>query len=208
MAQPGVLEERLPLSGWAMLRHMLGRHYWPRVVFATSYVAAVVAIGSADRYGTWYVPVVAVPVTLAALPTLLVEWTRIREHADAQLRTHRHLVVSVTSAVAATVMVALAVLIGTVDAAAWRALRQEGLAGQLVVAPLLVVAGGMALVMWVYIGCLVHAVAPTSGKWDWLRETTAVVVLSAAIVLPTMLVVVVYQMWMLLDVKIGTGVGL
>ena len=32
MALPGVLEERSPLSGWAMLRHMLGRHHWPWVV--------------------------------------------------------------------------------------------------------------------------------------------------------------------------------
>ncbi|MDE0168463.1 MAG: hypothetical protein OXS29_02975 [bacterium] len=98
-------------------------------------------------------------------------------------------------------------LVGTVDVAAWRALRQEGLAGQLVVAPLLALAGGIALVMWVYIGCLVHAFAPTSEKWAWLRETTGLVVVFAAVVLPAMLVVVVYQMWVLLDVRIAVTGG-
>lgn len=194
---PGVLEERPPLSGWAMLLHMLGRHYWPWVVFITSHLAALAALGCVERYGTWYLPVVAVPIAVAALPTVLVLWTRLRQPADAQLRVHRQLVVSVTSAVGATV------LVGTVDAAAWRALRQEGLVGQLVVAPLLAVAGGIALVMWVYIGCLVHAFVPTSGKWAWLREATGLVAVFAAVVLPAMLVVVVYQMWVLVDVRIG-----
>ena len=76
------------------------------------------------------------------------------------------------------------------------------------VAPLLAATGGIALVMWVYIGCLAHAVAPTAEKWDWLRETAAVVVMFAAVVLPALLVVVVYQMWRLVDVRIAaTAVG-
>ncbi|MCY4369365.1 MAG: hypothetical protein OXF41_08070 [bacterium] len=186
---------------------MLSRHYWPWVVDVAGYVAALAAIAGVARYGTWYIPVVALPVALAALPTSLVLWTRLRQYADAQLRVHRQLVVSVTSAVGGTVMVVLAVLVGTVDAAAWQALRQEGLVGQLVVAPLLAVAGGITLVMWVYIGCLVQAFTPTAERWAWLRETAAVVVVFAAAVLPTLLVVVVYQMWRLVDVRIATTAG-
>ena len=72
--------------------------------------------------------------------------------------------------------------------------------GQLVVAPLLAVAGGITLVMWVYIGCLVQAFTPTAERWAWLRETAAVVVVFAALVLPTLLVVVAYQMW-----RLGVG---
>ena len=75
------------------------------------------------------------------------------------------------------------------------------------VAPLLAATGGIVLVMWVYIGCLVHAVAPTAAKWDWLRETAAVVVVFAAVVLPALLVVVVYQMWVLIDVRIAATAG-
>ena len=186
---------------------MLGVHEWPWVVAVTSYVAAMAVFYGVGRYGAWYIPVVAVPVALAAIPTLLVLWTRLRQHADAQLRVHRQLVVSVTSAVGGTVMVALAVLVGTVDATAWQALLQESLADQTVVGPLLAATGGIALVMWVYIGCLVHAVTPTAAKWDWLRETTAVVVMFAAVVLPTLLVVVVYQMWVLLDLRIAATAG-
>ena len=104
--------------------------------------------------------------------------------------------------------VVLAVLVGTVDGEAWRAISQARLVGRLVVGPMMVSSLVVSLVAWVYVGCLVHAFGPQDKKWDWLSETAGVVTLTAAGILPVGLGWVVYQMWRLLDVGIAaTGGG-
>ena len=105
-------------------------------------------------------------------------------------------------------MVALAVLVGTVDATVWDALSQERLVIQKVVGPLFGAGLVVALVAWVYAGCLLQAFLPREEKWDWLRETAAVMALTGTAVLPPMLVLVAYQMWVLIDVRVAaTAVG-
>ena len=106
------------------------------------------------------------------------------------------------------VFVAVAVLVGTVDAAAWDALAAAGALIDLFVLTMVTWSAAVALVAWVYLGCLAHAFAPASTRWDPVRETAAVVAVGAGLMLPLMMPLVLYQIWRLVDVNIaGTATG-
>ncbi|MXY75597.1 MAG: hypothetical protein F4Y40_00675 [Acidimicrobiia bacterium] len=172
-------------------------------------LAIVLGLGAAaNRFGAWYLLVIYVPTAPLAVLTWPVLWKRGRRWLSERLRAQRPLLVSIASAGAGVVFVAVAVLVGTVDATAWDALAAAGALIDLLVVPMVTWSAAVALVAWVYLGCLAHAFAPASTRWDPLRETAAVVAVSAGFMLPLMMPLVLYQIWRLVDINIvSTAIG-
>ena len=176
---------------------------WPELV-----VLIVRAAAGLSTWGIWRGDV-ATWFTLAVWPATLtlsayvapVVFTRYSRGAAAALGPHRNLTVAIASAVGGMVFVALAVLVATLDTAAWQALATTDEIVAVLVAPAFTWSVTLCTVAWVFLGCLVHAFAP----WDPLRETAAVVTLSAAGLLPVALPTVGYQVLRLADVNIAAG---
>ena len=176
---------------------------WPELVVLIVRAAAGLStwgIGRGD-VATWFTLAVwpATP-TLSAYVAPVV-FTRYSRGAAAALGPHRNLTVAIASAVGGMVFVALAVLVATLDTAAWQALATTDQIVAVLVAPAFTWSVTLCTVAWVFLGCLVHAFAP----WDPLRETAAVVTLSAAGLLPVALPTVGYQVLRLADVNIAAG---
>lgn len=159
------------------------------------------------RYGHWVTFLVWFPSLVPVVLGFPVLSMKFRTHADSALLHRRPLVISIASSVGGAVFVALAVLVATVDAAAWEVLASEGRIGPLVLAPLYTWSATLALVVWVYLGCLLHAFAPTGAAWDPLRETAAVLTVGSVFLLPVGFLTVGFQMWSLVDVAISSTRG-
>ena len=110
-------------------------------------------------------------------------------------------VLSVASAGLGGVLVALAVLLGVVDADVWAALTAAGKGVEWVVAPTVVWFAILSLAVWAFVGYGVHA----GFAWGALRRTAAGVACTAALVLPLLVPVVGYQVWRLVDARIASG---
>lgn len=160
--------------------------------------AAFLAV-SAGGSGALFLTTVALPVTALALLLSPVLSLRYRRWAAEELRPHRQLAVGVASAVGGIVFVALAVLVATVDSAAWQAIADDDQVVALFLAPVYTWAATVAVVVFVFLGCLTHAVS----RWDSLREAAGVVALNAAFVAPLALLLVAYQLLRLVDVNIA-----
>lgn len=187
----------------SQIRQAITDQYAPIVVVGM-FAATWLSWSLGSRVGAWFILTVCVPlITLCAI-VLPILSMRYRRWLAGALKPHRNLLVGVGSAVGAMVFVALAVLVGTVDAAAWQRLTAAGQIGGLVIGPTFTWMAALALAVWVFIGCLVHAFAP----WDPLRQVAAVTAVNAAFLLPPTLIAVAYQVWRLVDLNIArTAIG-
>lgn len=168
-------------------------------------IAAIVvllfATAGADRVGTWFFLTVWTPIAVLLVLISPILSRRYRRWAAEALTSHRQLFLGVASGVGGMVAVALAVLIGTVDTTAWQILNTAGQVMELFAVPTFTWMVTLGVVAWVFLGCVVHALA----RRKPLREIAATVTVNATLLLPPALMAVAYQMWRLVDVNIASG---
>lgn len=168
------------------------RATWPGVVVTGACVLALAGWRAATLLDVaWFsllVPVPALLLPLLVAPVLSVRW---RQWVSAQLASSRQLLVRIAASVGGMVFVALAVLVGTIDASAWHRLAGAGRIGPIVMNPSFTWLTTLVLVALVFLGCLVHRFT----TWPAYQEAAATVALSATVLLPVLMLTVGYQIW-------------
>ena len=176
----------------------------PRVLLVLLGVALGVALLVAGRRDPSIGSILCVWIPLGVLFVLLVpaaafpSWGR---RWSSRMADHGAFVLSVASAGLGGVLVALAVLLGVVDAQVWDTLTDANKRVEWVVAPTFVWFAILALAVWAFVGYGVHA----GFAWAALRRTAAGVACTAALILPLLVPVVGYQVWRLVDARIASG---
>lgn len=173
---------------------------WPGLVVAVAWFLALAGGRAATLLDVaWFSLLVPVPALLLPLlvgPVLSVRW---RQWVSAQLASSRQLLVGIAASVGGMVFVALAVLVGTIDASAWHHLAGADRIGPIVMNPSFTWLTTLVLVALVFLGCLVHRFT----TWPAYQEAAATVALSATALLPVSMLTAAYQIWRLVDVNIA-----